>query len=108
MFITKIGCKTDNRLSNLEYLTREQHVRLHMIGNKINLGKKFSAEHKEKIIAGQKRKKVYCLQLDKVFESVREAARELSLNPGNIIHCCQGKYKSTGGFHFEFYTGVQK
>lgn len=88
--------KTDNRLQNLCYLTRSEHRKLHKIG------KKLSEYHKEKLIAVHKKKAVYCLELDKVFEGVRIAARELSLSDDSISKCCNGKLKTTGGYHFQF------
>lgn len=50
--------KTDNRRQNLDYLTRAEHRKLHMIGNKNSCGKKLSNEHKAKISAVHKGKKL--------------------------------------------------
>lgn len=87
--------KTDNRLENLRYLTRAEHRKLHMIGKQYTLGKKLSDEHKAKLSSARKDKKqVYCVELDKVFESIKQAAQELSLSQGNITMCCQGKRKT--------------
>ena len=47
-------------------------------------------------------KTVYCVELDKTFESTREAARELGIN-GNHISCvCRGVRKTCGGFHWRY------
>lgn len=89
--------KTDNRLENLCYLTRAEHRKLHMTG------KKFSDEHKAKIAAAKKKKQVYCVQLNKIFPGVNIAAKELCLYQSNISKCCQGKYKTCGGYHFKYY-----
>lgn len=111
--------KSDNRLQNLVYLTRQEHTKLHSIGNKNCLGKTLSDEHKEKIRAtlqgktrpdetkakiraNIKKKQVYCLELDKVFAGVNIAAKELSLLQSHISLCCNGKRKTTGGYHFQF------
>ena len=48
-------------------------------------------------------KKVLCIELNRVFNSQSEAARELGLDSRNISKCCLGKYKTTGGLHFQFY-----
>lgn len=88
--------KTDNRLQNLVYLTRAEHRRLHCTG------KKHTPQVKTKISAAQHKKQVYCLELDRVFEGVNIAAKELSLEDGNISYCCQGKRKTCGGYHFQF------
>ena len=47
-------------------------------------------------------KKVYCVELDKVFESAAAAARELGLDSSNISNVCNGKRNKTGGYHFQF------
>ena len=47
-------------------------------------------------------KKVYCVELDKVFESGAAAARELGLDRSNVCNVCNGKRKTTGGYHFKF------
>ena len=97
-------------------MTHGEHNRLHKIGKKLSeehkaklsdskKGKNLSAEHKAKLSAIANKKQVYCVELDKVFEGVRIAARELYLRPDNISLCCQGKRKTCGGYHFEYYTG---
>lgn len=111
--------KSDNRLQNLVYLTHKQHSSLHNKGKKlsdetkekireVNKGKKLSEETKEKIREVKKKSPVFCPELNKVFESIMQASRELALSDGNICTCCQGKRKTCGGLHFEFYTGAQK
>lgn len=100
--------KTDNRIQNLVYLTRKEHRRLHSIGNKNFLGRKHSEQSKEKSRASQHKKQVYCVQLDKVFAGIHIAAKELSLHQCHITECCQGKRKTTGGYHWQYYKGEQK
>lgn len=68
-------------------------------------GKTRSEQTKQKMSVAKKKKQVYCVQLNKVFESVNIAGRELSLHVGNIILCCQGKRKTCGGYHFQYYKG---
>ena len=47
-------------------------------------------------------KPVYCEELDRVFDGSRQAARELGLHNSNIISCCKGKYKTSGGYHWKY------
>ena len=47
-------------------------------------------------------KKVYCVELDKVFESGAAAAKELGLHKSKISLVCNGKRNKTGGYHFKF------
>lgn len=94
--------KYDNRLQNLSYMSHSDHTILHTLGKKYHLGKKHTEQAKSKIIAGQKKKQVYCVQLDRIFAGIHIAARELSLHQSSISQCCKGKYKTTGGYHFQF------
>ena len=38
-----------------------------------------------------RKRPIYCLELDKTFESVRDAARFFNTDPSNITHTCRGK-----------------
>ena len=87
-------------------------------------GRKFSEEQRRKMsIAASKRhvpcseekrkkisqnyphkKKVYCVELDKVFESVQQCGRELGIPATCISRVCRGKGKTTHGYHFRFYN----
>ena len=45
---------------------------------------------------------VYCEELNKVFPSINEAARQLGIDNSNIIKCCKGKYKTCGGYTWRY------
>ena len=75
--------KENNCVDNLEWMTHKANC---------NYGS-FTIKRK---------KRVYCVELDKIFESGKEAAEELGLNKGNISSCCTGRYKTTGGYHFRY------
>ena len=69
----KNGNRKDNRISNLKAMTKQQHSRLHMIGNKLGIGKGyhwkqddprriFTDEHKKNIglaLKGKKKSKTH-------------------------------------------------
>lgn len=79
--------RKNNCVSNLEWCTAQYNT---------NYGTRNER-------AAQKlRKPVYCVELDRVFESQSQAAKELGVWQGNITKCCTGKAKTTGGYHFEF------
>lgn len=61
-------------------------------------------EEKAKIPRKSTKKAIYCVELDRVFESQTAAAKELGLSNTCISHCCNGKLKTTGGYHFHFAT----
>ena len=87
-------------------------------------GRQLTEDHKEKLsIAATKRhvpcseekketlsknypnkKKVYCEELDKVFDSVQQCGKELGIPPTNISKLCNGRGKTLKGYHFKYYN----
>lgn len=82
--------KTHNYINNLEWVTPQENV---------NYGSR-----SERAIKNT-RKPIYCIELDRVFESGSQAAKELGLSAGNISNVLKGRYKSTGGYRFEYVKG---
>lgn len=56
-----------------------------------------------KKIQENNRKKVLCIETNKIYDSIKDAAQENNLCVQNISKVCYGKRKTTGGFHWEFY-----
>ena len=46
--------------------------------------------------------KVYCVELNKVFLSSREAAQFVGIKPNNILSCCRKERQTTGGYHWRY------
>lgn len=78
---------------------------------KIMKGKKHSEETKRKISEAHKEKlinrkdlskKVLCVETSEVFESVSEAQRKTGIFRSNISKACLGKFKTTGGYHWQY------
>lgn len=70
--------KTNNSVSNLEWVSPKANS------------------------AHSNTKAVYCIELDKVFNSLTEAVIELDLTYSGISLCLTGRRKSTGGYHFTY------
>ena len=79
--------KDNNCVSNLEWCDAKYNA---------NYGTRTERAAKKQSIP------IYCVELDRVFKSGKEAAEELGLSQGNISKCCKGRYKTTGGFHFRY------
>ena len=82
----KLSKAAQNRSEEWRRKQRESH-----------LGLKRSEETCKKF-----RKPVYCIELNRVFESQKQAAIELGLTQGNISNCLAGRQKKTGGYSFRY------
>ncbi len=74
--------------------------------NNPNYGKNLSEETKMKLLLSQKnRKRVLCVETNKVFDSTRQAARETKTDRHNIVRCMKKypQYKTAGGYNWEYY-----
>lgn len=92
--------------------------------SKAQKGKKLSKQHKEKLsVAATQRhvpcsedkkkklsdnypfkKKVYCEELDKIFDSVQQCGKELEIPATNISKLCNGRGKTLKGYHLKYYN----
>ena len=75
--------KTHNYINNLEWMTAKENN---------NYGTRTQRTSKA----------VYCVELDKCFDSMHEAERQTNINNGNISSCCKGNRNTAGGYHWEF------
>ena len=87
-------------------------------------GRTFTEEHKQKLSAATKqrhvpcseekkkklsqnypnKRKVYCEELDTIYESVQECGRQLGIPATNITKLCNGRGKTLKGYHLRYYN----
>ena len=79
--------KSHNYIANLEWVTPKENM---------NFGTR--KERANRATA----KKVYCVEIDKIFDSVSSAAKEIGCSAGNISNCLKGRYKTCAGYHWEY------
>lgn len=53
-------------------------------------------------------KEVYCIELNKKFNSISEAKRFFNLKGSNLSSVCNGKQKTFGGYHWMYYKDYLK
>lgn len=74
---------TDNWVNNLEWCTNKYNV---------NYGTRLKKIYKP----------IYCIELDRIFESIKDAEIELCIPHSSIIQCCRGVLNQTHGYHFKY------
>lgn len=80
--------------------------------SKSHKGKVFSAEHCKHISESKKGKKtgtdnhrvrsVRCVETGRVFQTIKDAGLFTGGSPKNITHACNGRLKTSGGYHWEY------
>ena len=85
------GCK--HSLETREHLRR------------INLGDNNPMRRKERKVVipnNTKAKPVYCIELDRVFQTIQEAADLFKIEASNISKCCKGMRYTAGKMHWQY------
>lgn len=99
----KDECPTNPNVDNLEWCTHKYNM---------NYGTRTQRAEASKTADGWARcrkasveahkKPVRCVELGKVFESIKEAAQAVGACAGKIGQCCIGKRKTCAGYHWEY------
>ncbi len=85
--------KENNHVSNLAWATVKEN-------NTYGTRNQRAAEHR--------RKPVRCVETGEVFESIKAAAAAINVRPNCISCCLSGKYKTSKGYHWEYYYGTEE
>lgn len=72
------GDRTDNRVENLRWVTSRENME------------------------NGPSKKVLCVETGIIYPSLMEAYRQTGADHSHIIKCCKGKYKTAGGYHWQY------
>ena len=112
IFLThKEHCKIDSFCKRMsEAMKGKKHSEEHKRKNsEAHKGKTFSEEHKRKMSEAQKNrkdqsKKVICIETGEIFDSIKDAYRKTGISDSHISMVCNGKLKTTGGYHWKFYN----
>lgn len=80
-------------------------------------GRTFSPEHCKHISEGKRgtqagrnnprARKVLCVETGQVFDTIKEAGIFKGGSPKNIISCCAGRLKTSGGYHWQYVSETE-
>ena len=83
--------KKDNRACNLEWCDC-----------KYNQNYGTANERRAEALRKIKSKPVYCIELDTIFSSGKEASEKLNVCRSSISNACKGKRTKAGGYHWRY------
>ena len=91
------GNKRNNKLNNLEWCTNGENQK-HAFKLGLNIPRRGAEQYNARAIIQ------YDLNGNKIkeWDSIADAVRGLNLQNANIIKCCKGKRKQTGGYTFRY------
>ena len=79
--------KDHNYLQNLEWCSRSYNTH-YGTGNDRRIEKR--------------KRPVYCVELNQVFDSIKSAGNFINIPPGCINNCPRGRQKLSGGYHWRY------
>jgi hypothetical protein len=86
------GNKSNNRVDNLEWVTRSEN----------NIHKYRILNFQNENLFKSRRKKVICEETGIIYESLAAAQKATGVLDTHICRCTNGKRKTAGGFHWRY------
>jgi hypothetical protein len=99
----KDGNKQNNDINNLEMINGKEHNRMEKINRPVEKDSIDKMIEKRAMnISEENTSPVFCVELNKSFNSIREAADELNGTKGNICNALNGRQKKAYGYSWKY------
>lgn len=105
----KDGNKQNNNINNLEWSTNQENQDhfWRVINSDINKENRSRAHIGKGLLKDNPNsKKVMRIEDGKIFDTIKEAALDTGIRYNEISQVCNGKRKTTGGYHWKFIKEV--
>lgn len=89
--------KTNNVVENLEWCSAQENANYGTRTARVVQNNKYPKLGDSPIA-----KSVFCEELNKTFDCITSAGKELGVNSVSISQVCKGKRKTAGGFHWRY------
>lgn len=99
------GIKTDNRVENLQWLSRSDNSKKFHSEQITEEQKEHNKEVARKLsgrLHELNQRPVVCMESKRIYKSVKDASETLKINASSISQVAKGKRKTAGGLHFEY------
>lgn len=109
------GNKANNSVNNLEWATRQENnvhalntgLRTALAGKHASFyGKRHTEQTRKKMSQNSVySKRIRCIETGDIYKSIQEASNITGVNRNSISAVCRGKYKTAGGYRWEYIEG---
>lgn len=96
-FLKDMNLYYDVEPEALIFLTKSEHSKIDSRCKRVG-----EAGKGKRLNRKDQSKKVLCVEIGEVFESTMDAERKTRVNNSNISQVCNGKRKTTGGYHWSY------
>ena len=116
----EIYCIEENKIYTIDEFCKEKEVNRQNVRQVCNLNnvnikaikgyhilykkdyEKMTKDEIEKYLEHGTKRKIICIETNKIYDSIIEASKDVKISNGVINACCRGKIHTASGFHWKY------